>query len=73
MNSLVESTILRPVLILNCLYVYGLVWNFALCLIENRFNDTHREKLVLYWIQYKNSLKYKVGCLWHFSYVYTIH
>ena len=36
-------------------------------------NDTHRGKLVLYSIQYKNSLKYKVGCFWHFSYVYTIN
>ena len=26
-------------------------------------NDTHREKLVLYWIQHKNSLKYKVWLL----------
>ena len=34
------------------------------------FNDTHREKLVLYWIQYKNSLICKVGCFWRFSYVY---
>ena len=25
-------------------------------------NDTHKEKLVLYLIQYKNSLKYKVSC-----------
>ena len=33
------------------------------------FNDTHREKLVLYWIQYKNSLKYKVDRFWCFSYV----
>ena len=31
------------------------------------FNDTHMEP-VLYWIQYKNSLKYKVGCFWCFSY-----
>ena len=37
------------------------------------FNDTHREKLVFYWIQYKNSLKCKVGCFWRFSYVYTIN
>ena len=35
-------------------------------------NGTHMEKLVLYWIQYKNSLKYRVGCFWSFSYVYTI-
>ena len=33
-------------------------------------NDTHMKKLVPYWIQYKNSLKYKVGCFWRFSYVY---
>ena len=38
----------------------------------NNINDTHREKLVLYWIQYKNSLKYKVGCFWRFSYICTI-
>ena len=36
-------------------------------------NDTHMEELVLYWIQYKNSLKYKIGCFWRFSYVYTIN
>ena len=30
------------------------------------------EQLVLYWIQYKNSFKYKAGCFWRFSYVYTI-
>ena len=39
---------------------------------EENVNDTHREKLMLYSIQYKNSLKYKVGCFWLFSYVYTI-
>ena len=33
-------------------------------------NDIHMEELVLYWIQYKNSLKYKVVCFWRFSYVY---
>ena len=33
-------------------------------------NDTHRERLVLYWIPYKNSLKCKVSCFWRFSYVY---
>ena len=27
-----------------------------------KLNDTNREKLVLYWIQYKNALKCKVGC-----------
>ena len=31
------------------------------------FNDSHMENL----IQYKNSLKHKVGCFWCFSYVYT--
>ena len=31
-------------------------------------SDTHMEELVLYW---KNSLKYKVGRFWRFSYVYT--
>ena len=36
-------------------------------------NDTHMEELVLYWIQYQNSLKYKVACFWRFSYVYTIN
>ena len=35
---------------------------------EHMINDTHMEELVLYW---KNSLKYKVGCFWRFSYVYT--
>ena len=35
-------------------------------------NETLREKLVLYWTQYKNSLKYKVGCFWRLSYVYTV-
>ena len=35
--------------------------------------DTHMEELVLYWIQYKNLLKDKVGCFWRFSYVYTIN
>ena len=37
------------------------------------FNDIHIEELVLYWIQYKNSLKYKVGSFWRFSYVYKIN
>ena len=41
--------------------------------ISFSLNDTHREKLVLYWIRYKNSLKNKVGCFWRFSYVYTIN
>ena len=36
-------------------------------------SDTHREKLVLYWIQSKNSLKYKVGGFWRFPYIYTIN
>ena len=36
-------------------------------------NDIHIEDIVLYWIQYKNSLKYKIGCLWRFSHVYTIN
>ena len=36
-------------------------------------NDTCMEELVLYWIQYKISLKDKVGCFWRFSYVYTIN
>ena len=40
-------------------------------LLCNKINDTHIEELVLCWIQYKNSLKYKVGCFWRFSYVYT--
>ena len=34
---------------------------------------THMEELVLYWIQYTNSLKYKVGCFWCFSCVYPIN
>ena len=36
-------------------------------------NNTHKENLVLYWIQYKKSLKYKVGYFWRFSYVYTVN
>ena len=36
-------------------------------------NDTHREKFALDWIHHKNSLKYKVGCLWRFSYICTIN
>ena len=36
-------------------------------------NDTHMEEPVLYWIQYKNWLKYRVGCFWRFSYVYAIN
>ena len=28
----------------------------------NYINDTHKEKLVLYCIEYKNLMKYKVGC-----------
>ena len=32
-------------------------------LLLSFINDTHREKLVLYRIQYKNSLQNKVGCL----------
>ena len=30
-------------------------------------NDSHMEELKLYWIQYKNSLKYKVDCFRRFS------
>ena len=30
-------------------------------------------KTAFYSIQYKNLLKYKLGCSWHFSYVYTIN
>ena len=40
------------------------------CIYVNCFNDTHMKDLALYW---KNSLKYKVGCFWRFSYVYTIN
>ena len=29
--------------------------------------------IVLYWIQYKNSLKYKFGYFWRFSHIYTIN
>ena len=36
-------------------------------------NGTDIEQLVLNWFQYKNSLKYKAGCFWRFSYVYTIN
>ena len=47
----------------------------ACCLYRDIFiiNNTHMEELVLYWIQYKTSLKYKVGCFWPFSNVYTIN
>ena len=41
--------------------------------LDEEINDTHREKLVLYRIQYKNYLKCKVGCFRRFSYVYTIN
>ena len=45
--------------------------NFKLWLkVElSQLNDTHMEELVLYW---KNLFKYKVGCFWRFSCVYTI-
>ena len=33
-------------------------------------NDTYMEELVLYWIEYKNSLKYKIGFFWRFSYAF---
>ena len=46
---------------------------FFFLYFRDRLNDTHREKLVLYWNQYKISLKYKVGCFWRFSYIYTIN
>ena len=36
-------------------------------------SNTYMKELVLYWIQYKNSLKYKVSCFRPFSYVYTIN
>ena len=42
------------------------------CIFDS-FNDTCREKLVLYSIQYKNLLNYKGGCFWYFSYVFTIN
>ena len=35
--------------------------------IVKSINDTHKKKIVLYWIQYKNTSKYKVGCFWRFS------
>ena len=40
-----------------------------LFLIVSEFliNDIQREKLVLCWIQYKNSLKCKISCYWRFS------
>ena len=46
---------------------------FGGTLFKYLLNDTHMEELVLYWIQYINSLKYKVGCFWRFLYVYTIN
>ena len=49
------------------------VWRNSLEKAACIFNDTQKENLVRYWIQYKNSLKYKVGCFWRFSYVYTIN
>ena len=36
-------------------------------------NNTYKEELLLYWIQYKHLLKYRVGCFWSFSYDYTIN
>ena len=42
-------------------------------ILSKTSNDTHMEELALYWIQYKNSLKHKVGCFWHFSYIYTMN
>ena len=48
-------------------------WKLQVCFkATSLFNNTHIEEFVLYWIQYKKSLKYKVGCFWSFSYVYTI-
>ena len=50
------------------------VWNssklLGLILLTSRYS--HGRMCVPYWIQYKNSLKYKVGCFWRFSYVYKI-
>ena len=51
---------------------------YAICIphLDKRLyyiNDTQMEELVLYWIQYKKSLKYKVGCFWRFPYIYTIN
>ena len=43
---------------------YTSKWNLIWLL-----NDTHKEELLLYWIQSKNSLKYKVGYFWRFSIV----
>ena len=47
--------------------------DFRSMMAEECLNDTNREKLALYGIQYKNSFKYKVGCFWRFSYVYKIN
>ena len=38
-----------------------------------KLSHARMEELVLYWIQYKISLKYKVGCFWRFLCVYKIN
>ena len=61
--------------------VQTLLWSFFQAVKKRLFsnpklfiiNDSHMEELVLYWIQYRNWLKYKVGCFWRFSYVYIIN
>ena len=55
---------------LRLFYFHEAIHHMKIC---NKFNDTHREKLVRYWIPYKNSLKYKFGCFWRFSYVYSVN
>ena len=50
-------------------------WNEII--IRYKINSTRglliEWKIVLYWIQYKKSLKYKVGCFWRFSYADRIN
>ena len=80
LGKLIHFRIKMPLLI-NHLSWYFWKWQLAyleyLCDIELSRIDFQvsllfREKLVFYWIKYTNSLKYKVGCFWRFSYVYTI-
>ena len=49
-NRLPDHLFSMTMIVLNVLYA------------KKELNDTHREKLVLYLIRYKNSLKYKIGC-----------
>ena len=80
LGKLIHFRIKMPLLIGNLSW-YFWKWQLAyleyLCDIELsriyfQISLLCREELVFYWIKYTNSLKYKVGCFWCFSYVYTI-